>query len=135
MVKLNIYITKITNLTLLIKLMEDDPDSYSELQLEEVKIKIKQVEALIVELQASMQTTSNVLLTIREQVTLSEPLIKVGLTTYSFCTSLSLIVFKIPVPTPTFSTVTSPVDFKLHPQTNLHGNMVNLATTLAPNQH
>lgn len=74
-IKLNIYIAKITNLTLLIKLMEDDPDSYSELQLEEVKIKIKQVEALIVELQASIQSTSAVLITIREQVTLSEPLI------------------------------------------------------------
>lgn len=108
-VKLNIYIAKITNLTVLIKLMEKDPDSYSELQLEEVKIKIKQVEALIVELQASIQTTSAVLITIREQVTLSEPLIKVGLTTqtYSFYTSLS-------------STVNSHIDFKLHSQTNLH---------------
>ncbi|KAK9959318.1 hypothetical protein ABG768_009448 [Culter alburnus] len=67
-IKLNIYIAKITNLTLLIKLMEDDPDSYSELQLEEVKIKIKQVEALIVELQASIQSTSAVLITIREQI-------------------------------------------------------------------
>ncbi|XP_067310848.1 olfactomedin-4 [Pseudorasbora parva] len=67
-VKLNIYIAKITNLTVLIKLMEDDPDSYSELHLEEVKIKIKQVEALIVELQASIQTTSTVLITIREQI-------------------------------------------------------------------
>lgn len=75
-VQLNIYIAKITNLTLLIKLMEDDPDSYSELQLEEVNIKIKQVEALIVELQASIQTTSAVLITIREQVTVSEPLLK-----------------------------------------------------------
>lgn len=67
---------KITNLTVLIKLMENNPDSYSELHLEEVKIKIMQVEALIVELQASIQTTSAVLITIREQVTLSEPLIK-----------------------------------------------------------
>jgi len=97
-VKLSIYIAKITNLTVLIKLMENNPDSYSELHLEEVKIKIVQVEALIVELQASLQTTSAVLITIREQVTLSEPLISqhkqhfkrmVGLTkqTYSFCNS------------------------------------------------
>lgn len=74
-VKLQVYIAKIMNLTVQIKLMEDDPDSYNELQLEEVKIKIKQVEALIVELQASIQTTSTVLISIREQVTLSELLI------------------------------------------------------------
>lgn len=74
-VKLKVYIAKITNLTVLIELMEDDPDSYSELQIEEVKIKIKQVEALIVELQASIQITSTVLITIREQVTLSKSLI------------------------------------------------------------
>lgn len=73
--KLSIYIAKITNLTVLIKLMENNPDSYSDLHLEEVKIKIMQVEALIVELQASIQTTSAVLITIRKQVTLSEPLI------------------------------------------------------------
>lgn len=71
-VKLKVYIAKITNLTVLIELMEDDPDSYSELQIEEVKIKIKQVEALIVELQASIQTTSTVLVSIREKVTLSK---------------------------------------------------------------
>ncbi len=74
-VKLKVYIAKITNLTVLIELMEDDPDSYSELQIEEVKIKIKQVEALIVELQATIQSTSTVLISIREQVTLSKPLI------------------------------------------------------------
>ncbi|XP_058604628.1 olfactomedin-4 [Onychostoma macrolepis] len=67
-VKLKVYIAKIMNLTVLIKLMEDDPDSYSELQIEEVKIKIKQVEALIVELQASIQTSSTVLISIREQI-------------------------------------------------------------------
>ncbi len=74
-VKLKVYIAKITNLTVLIELMEDDPDSYSELQIEEVKIKIKQVEALIVELQASIQTSSTVLISIRGQVKLSEPLL------------------------------------------------------------
>ncbi|XP_043118351.1 olfactomedin-4 [Puntigrus tetrazona] len=67
-VKLEVYIAKIMNLTVLIKRMEDDPDSYSELHIEEVKIKIKQVEALIVELQASIQTTTTVLLSIREQI-------------------------------------------------------------------
>ncbi|KAK2878286.1 hypothetical protein Q8A67_019077 [Cirrhinus molitorella] len=67
-VKLQIYIAKITNLTVLIELMEHDPDAYNELQLEEVKIKIKQVEALIVELKASIQTSSTVLISIREQI-------------------------------------------------------------------
>ncbi|XP_016328790.1 olfactomedin-4 [Sinocyclocheilus anshuiensis] len=67
-VKLKVYVAKIMNLTVLIELMEDDPDSYSELHIEEVKIKIKQVEALIVELQASIQTTSAVLISIRKQI-------------------------------------------------------------------
>uniref|UniRef100_A0A8C1F2X7 Olfactomedin 4, tandem duplicate 1 n=1 Tax=Cyprinus carpio carpio TaxID=630221 RepID=A0A8C1F2X7_CYPCA len=61
-VKLKVYVAKIMNLTVLIELMEDDPDSYSELHIEEVKIKIKQVEALIVELRASIQTTSAVVM-------------------------------------------------------------------------
>ncbi|KAK2878284.1 hypothetical protein Q8A67_019075 [Cirrhinus molitorella] len=67
-VKLQIYIAKIKNLTVLIEQMEHDPDSYNELQLEEVKIKIKQVEALIVELKASIQISSTVLISIREQI-------------------------------------------------------------------
>ncbi|XP_073683724.1 olfactomedin-4 [Garra rufa] len=67
-VKLQVYIAKITNLTVLIELMERDPDSYNELQLEEVKIQIKQVEALIVELKASIQTSSTVLISIRQQI-------------------------------------------------------------------
>ncbi|KAK2878282.1 hypothetical protein Q8A67_019073 [Cirrhinus molitorella] len=66
--KLQIYIAKIKNLTVLIEQMEHDPDSYNELQLEEVKIKIKQVEALIVELKASIQISSTVLISIREQI-------------------------------------------------------------------
>nr|XP_021323184.1 olfactomedin-4 [Danio rerio] len=67
-VKLQVYIAKMKNLTVLIELMEDDPDSYNELHLEEVKIQIKQVEALIVELQASIKASSSVLISIRTQV-------------------------------------------------------------------
>uniref|UniRef100_A0A3B1IHX7 Olfactomedin 4, tandem duplicate 1 n=1 Tax=Astyanax mexicanus TaxID=7994 RepID=A0A3B1IHX7_ASTMX len=48
----------VANLTVVIEMMEDDPDSYSELYIQEVKIQIKQVEALILELQASIQTSS-----------------------------------------------------------------------------
>ncbi|XP_055028738.2 olfactomedin-4 isoform X1 [Misgurnus anguillicaudatus] len=67
-VQIKVYIAKIVNLTVLIESMEADPDSYNELHIEEVKIKIKQVEALIVELQTSLQITSAVLITIREQI-------------------------------------------------------------------
>uniref|UniRef100_A0AAR2JGB9 Olfactomedin-like domain-containing protein n=1 Tax=Pygocentrus nattereri TaxID=42514 RepID=A0AAR2JGB9_PYGNA len=67
--KLTIYMEKVVNLTVLIKIMEDDPDSYSELYIQEVKIQIKQVEALILELQASIQTSYTVLITIHKEVT------------------------------------------------------------------
>ncbi|KAL7872977.1 hypothetical protein AOLI_G00120480 [Acnodon oligacanthus] len=67
--KLTIYMEKVVNLTVLIKIMEDDPDSYSELYIQEVKIQIKQVEALILELQASIQTSYSVLITIHKEIT------------------------------------------------------------------
>ncbi|TRY84594.1 hypothetical protein DNTS_001330 [Danionella cerebrum] len=67
-VKLQIYVAKIKNLTIIIDLMENNPDSYTEVQLEEVKIKIKQVEALVVDLQASIQASTVVLVTIREEI-------------------------------------------------------------------
>ncbi|KAI4872459.1 hypothetical protein NFI96_021053 [Prochilodus magdalenae] len=68
--KLTIYMEKVVNLTVLIKIMEEDPDSYSELEIQEVKIQIKQAEALILELQQSVQMSSSVLVTIREEITL-----------------------------------------------------------------
>uniref|UniRef100_A0A3B1IR98 Olfactomedin 4, tandem duplicate 1 n=1 Tax=Astyanax mexicanus TaxID=7994 RepID=A0A3B1IR98_ASTMX len=67
--KLTIYMERVANLTVVIEMMEDDPDSYSELYIQEVKIQIKQVEALILELQASIQTSSAVLITIRKEIT------------------------------------------------------------------
>lgn len=66
--KLSVYTEKIVNLTALITIMEQDPDSYTQVQIEEVKIVIKQVEALIVELQASIQTSTEVLISIRKEV-------------------------------------------------------------------
>lgn len=66
--KLTIYVEKIVNLTLLIGIMEKDPDSYTEVQIEEVKIQIKQIEALIVELQASIEISVTVLVSIRKEV-------------------------------------------------------------------
>ncbi|XP_052009959.1 olfactomedin-4-like [Xyrauchen texanus] len=65
---LQVYIAKI-----LIELIEGDPDSYIQLHMEEVKIKIREVEALVVELQMSIQTSSAVLVTIHHQVTLETP--------------------------------------------------------------
>ncbi|MCI4382459.1 hypothetical protein PGIGA_G00015260 [Pangasianodon gigas] len=68
-IKLTIYMEKIMNLTVLIGIMENDPDSYTEVQIQEVKIQIKQIEALIVELQASIEISSTVLVSIRKEIT------------------------------------------------------------------
>ncbi|KAI5618853.1 olfactomedin-4, partial [Silurus asotus] len=67
--KLTIYMEKIVNLTALVGIMEHDPDSYTEIQIQEVKIQIKQIEALIVELQTSIEVSSTVLVSIRKEVT------------------------------------------------------------------
>ncbi|KAB5562097.1 hypothetical protein PHYPO_G00014100 [Pangasianodon hypophthalmus] len=67
-IKLTIYMEKIMNLTVLIGIMENDPDSYTEVQIQEVKIQIKQIEALIVELQASIEISSTVLVSIRKEI-------------------------------------------------------------------
>lgn len=66
--KLTIYMEKIVNLTLLIGIIENDPDSFSEVHIQEVKIQIKQIEALIVELRASIEISSTVLVSIRQEV-------------------------------------------------------------------
>lgn len=67
-IRLTIYVEKIMNLTVLTGIMENDPDSYTEVQIQEVKIQIKQIEALIVELQASIEISSTVLVSIRKEV-------------------------------------------------------------------
>lgn len=59
---------KTLNLTVLIGIMENNPDSYTELQIQEVKIQIKQIEALVVELKASIELSSTVLVSIRKEV-------------------------------------------------------------------
>lgn len=66
--KVTIYKEKIVNLTVSIGIMENDPDSYTEVHIQEVKIQIKQIEALIVELQASIEVSSTVLVSIRKEV-------------------------------------------------------------------
>ncbi|GAA6096953.1 olfactomedin-4 [Tachysurus ichikawai] len=67
--KLTVYVEKIVNLTLLIGIMEKDPESYTEVQIQEVKIQIKQIEALIVELKASIEISSTVLVSIQKEIT------------------------------------------------------------------
>ncbi|XP_036397371.1 olfactomedin-4 [Megalops cyprinoides] len=66
--KLTIYVEKIVNLTVRIGLMEKDPDSFNELHFQEVKTEIKQVEALIIELRASIQTSSSTLKVLRQEI-------------------------------------------------------------------
>ncbi|XP_056151344.1 olfactomedin-4 [Lampris incognitus] len=66
--KLTAYAEKIVNLTAEIERMEKNPDSYTEAHLQDVKVEIKQVEALIVELQASIQGSTTVLESLRVQV-------------------------------------------------------------------
>ncbi|MBN3317214.1 OLFM4 protein, partial [Atractosteus spatula] len=58
--KLTIYVTKLENLTAHVEVMEKDPDKYTELQFELLKIEIKQLEALITELKGSIQTSSSI---------------------------------------------------------------------------
>ncbi|XP_071781360.2 olfactomedin-4 [Centroberyx gerrardi] len=68
--KLTAYAEKIITLTAEIEKMEKNPDSYIEAHLEEVKVEIKQVEALIVELQASIQGSTTVFESLRVQITI-----------------------------------------------------------------
>ncbi|XP_026871166.2 olfactomedin-4 [Electrophorus electricus] len=67
--KHTIYSEKVVNLTTLIKQMENNPDSYNELQIQELKIQIKQIEALSLELQTSLEVSSTVLIGIRKEIT------------------------------------------------------------------
>ncbi|KAJ8341532.1 hypothetical protein SKAU_G00338230 [Synaphobranchus kaupii] len=66
--KLEIYVEKIINLTVQVELMENDPDSYNVLHMQEVKTEIKQVEVLIIELQGSIQVSSSSLKIISQEV-------------------------------------------------------------------
>ncbi|XP_066550494.1 olfactomedin-4 [Amia ocellicauda] len=56
--KLIIYTERLENLKLRVEEMEKDPNKMTELELENLKIEIKQVEALIAELRGSVQTSS-----------------------------------------------------------------------------
>lgn len=62
------YAEKIIKLTVEIEKMEADPDDYNDADLEDVKIEIKQVEALIKELQLSISVSMEVFDTLRIEV-------------------------------------------------------------------
>lgn len=67
-IKVTEYEEKIVKLTAKIEKMEENPDGYSESERNEIKIEIKQVEALIVDLQLSINGSTAVLKSLRVQV-------------------------------------------------------------------
>ncbi|KAM4625892.1 uncharacterized protein ACJ7VT_004192 [Polymixia lowei] len=68
-IKMTAYAEKIVNLTGEIEKIEKDPDSFNEAHIEDVKVEIKQVEALIIELQSSVQGSTTVFESMRVQIT------------------------------------------------------------------
>ena len=62
------YTVKIVNLTMEIEKMEGDPEAVNDTQTESMKIQIKQAEALVVELQSSVQASAAVFESLRETV-------------------------------------------------------------------
>lgn len=51
-----------------IEKMEKDPDAYNDADIDEIKVQIKQVEALIIELQLSIRGSTTVFESLRVQV-------------------------------------------------------------------
>uniref|UniRef100_A0A3Q1H2M8 Olfactomedin-like domain-containing protein n=1 Tax=Anabas testudineus TaxID=64144 RepID=A0A3Q1H2M8_ANATE len=67
--KLTAYAEKIVKLTVKIEKMEKNPDAYNDADIEEIKVEIKQVEALIKELQLSINGSTIVFESLRVQIT------------------------------------------------------------------
>ncbi|XP_030247394.1 olfactomedin-4 [Sparus aurata] len=67
--KLTSYAEKIIKLTVKIEKMEKNPDDYTEADISEIKVEIKQVEALINELQLSINVSTTVFESLRVQIT------------------------------------------------------------------
>ncbi|KAM9341269.1 olfactomedin-4 [Symphorus nematophorus] len=67
--KLTEYAEKIIQLTVEIEKMEKNPDDYNDADIEEIKVQIKQVEALIKELQLSINGSNTVFKSLRVQIT------------------------------------------------------------------
>ncbi|KAK7903871.1 hypothetical protein WMY93_016478 [Mugilogobius chulae] len=68
--KMTIYAEKIVKLTAKVTLIEKNPDDFSDADLEEIKVEIKQVEALIEELQISIKSSTTVFESLRVQITI-----------------------------------------------------------------
>lgn len=66
--KMTVYAEKIIKLTVEIEKMEKNPDNYNEADMDEMKVEIKQVEALIKELQISITSTTTVFESLHAQV-------------------------------------------------------------------
>lgn len=66
--KVTAYAEKIIKLTAEIEKMEKDPDAYNDADIDEIKVEIKQVEALIKELQLSIRGSTTVFESLRVQV-------------------------------------------------------------------
>ncbi|MEQ2296035.1 hypothetical protein AMECASPLE_020742 [Ameca splendens] len=67
--KITVYAEKIKKLTVEIETMEKSPDDYNEAEFEEIKVQIKQVEALIIELQLSISASVVVFESLHAQIT------------------------------------------------------------------
>ncbi|XP_038585235.1 olfactomedin-4-like [Micropterus salmoides] len=67
--KLTAYAEKIIKMTADIEKMEKDPDAYNDADIDEIKVQIKQVEALIIELQLSIRGSTTVFESLRVQIT------------------------------------------------------------------
>ncbi|KAJ0009018.1 hypothetical protein NQD34_016433, partial [Periophthalmus magnuspinnatus] len=67
--KMTAYAERIVTLTAKVEIMEKNSDDYSDADLEEIKVEIKQVEALIQELQLSIKSSTDVFESLRVQIT------------------------------------------------------------------
>ncbi|XP_058471570.1 olfactomedin-4 [Solea solea] len=70
--KLTAYAQKIVELTAEVEIMEKNPDDYTDAHIEEVKVKIKQVEALIIEFQLSITSSTTIFESLRVEITAME---------------------------------------------------------------
>ncbi|XP_028251750.1 olfactomedin-4 [Parambassis ranga] len=71
-IKITAYAEKIIKLTEKIEKIEKNPDDYNEADLEELKVEIKQVEALIKELQISINSSTTIFGSMRIEITSME---------------------------------------------------------------
>uniref|UniRef100_A0A8C6TAB0 Si:ch211-173a9.6 n=1 Tax=Neogobius melanostomus TaxID=47308 RepID=A0A8C6TAB0_9GOBI len=68
-IKMTAYAEKIVKLTGKVEVVEENPDDYNDADLEEIKVEIKQVEALIEELQLSIKSSTTVFESLRVEIT------------------------------------------------------------------